>query len=282
MKNRLFLLPLLLLVVACGNNEKLAQEMYNEAERLYQIGDYIAATQWVDSISATYPQEVDVIRQGMLLQCHINQKRYEKELIAVDSMYNAATDEYNSLKNKFELHKEGKEQTYANYFYQGTYRKNEVRKSELRVHVTEKGELQLTSVYCGNSPINHTGITVQMADGSTAHTATIAYDGGKNYRYASGGHTVEMVTYNLQQCADVVTLIAANPDAKCRVNYAGGKSHTLSLDKLSREAIANSYRMAQLVTRIDSLQSQREYGIIQLELADRQLMKLQDKAASEK
>ena len=111
MKNRLFLLPLLLLVVACGNNEKLAQEMYNEAERLYQIGDYIAATRWVDSISATYPQEVDVIRQGMLLQCHINQKRYEKDLIAVDSMYNAATDEYNSLKNKFELHKEGKEQT---------------------------------------------------------------------------------------------------------------------------------------------------------------------------
>ena len=86
MKNKILMLPLLLSVVACGNNEKLAQEMYNQAEQLYLSGDYIAATQWVDSISATYPQEVDVIRNGMLLQCHINQKRYEKELIEVDSL----------------------------------------------------------------------------------------------------------------------------------------------------------------------------------------------------
>ena len=281
MKNKFLLLPLLSLVVACGNNAKLAQEMYDNAERLYQAGDYIAATHWVDSISATYPQEVETIRQGMLLQCHINQKRYEKELIEVDSMYNATTSELSSLKGKFELKREGKEQTLANYFYKGTYRNNEVKRSELRVHVTEKGDLQLTSVYCGNSPINHTAISIETSDGAVAHTATIAYDGGKNYRYKTGGNVIEMVTYNMTQCADAVALIAANPDAKCRMKYLGGKSQELSLDKLSREAIANSYRMAQLVVRADSLLSRREYGIIQLELADRQLMKLQDKAAFE-
>ncbi|MBO7317657.1 MAG: hypothetical protein J6U43_02930, partial [Bacteroidales bacterium] len=73
-------------------------------------------------------------------------------------------------------------------------------------------------------------------------------------------------------------LIASDTQAKCQVKYTGGKSFNLSLDKLSREAIANSYRMAQLFVMADSLQSRREYGIIQLELADRQLMKLQDKA----
>ena len=265
MKNKLILLPLLLLIVACGNNEKLAQEMYNQAELLYNQGDYIAATQWVDSISATYPQEVDVIRQAMLLQCHINQKRYERELIEVDSLYNAATAELATLKGRFELVREGKEQTLANYVYKGNRSKGEVRRSELRVQVTEKGDLQLTSVYYGTSKLNH--------------TATIAYDGGKNYRYKTGNYVVEMVTYNLAQCKDVIELIASDTQAKCNVKYIGGKSFNLSLDKLTREAIANSYRMAQLFVMTDSLQSRREYGIIQLELADRQLMKLQDKAA---
>ena len=279
MKNRLFLLPLLLLVVACGNNEKPALEMYNQAELLYNQGDYIAATQWIDSISATYPQEVDVIRQGMLLQCHVNQKRYERELIEVDSLYNAATAELALLKGRFELVREGKEQTLANYVYKGTRSKGEVKRSELRVQVTEKGDLQLTSVYYGTSKLNHTGISVQQAGGNVAHSATIAYDGGKNYRYKTGDYVVEMVAYNLAQCKDVVELIASDTQAKCQVKYTGGKSFNLSLDKLSREAIANSYRMAQLFVMADSLQSRREYGIIQLELADRQLMKLQDKAA---
>ncbi len=279
MRNRLFLLPLLLLVVACGNNEKQAQEMYNQAELLYNQGDYIAATQWIDSISATYPQEVDVIRQGMLLQCHVNQKRYERELIEVDSLYNAATAELASLKGRFELVREGKEQTLANYIYKGTRPKGEVKRSELRVQVTEKGDLQLTSVYCGKSKLNHTGISAQLADGTFAQTAAIAYDGGKNYRYKSGDDVVEMVTYNITQCKGVLDLIAENPQAKCRVKYTGGKSQDLNIDKLTRKAIANSYRMAQLFVITDSLQSRREYGIIQLELADRQLMKLQDKAA---
>lgn len=279
MKNKLLLLPLLTLLAACGNNEKLAQEMLNEAERLYNQGNYIEATQWVDSISATYPQEVDVIRQGILLQCHINQQRYERELIEIDSLYNAATAELASLKGRFELVREGKEQTFANYIYKGTRNKGDIRHSELRVQVTEKGDLQLTSIYFGKSNLNHTGISVQQAGGGAANSATIAYDGGKNYRYKTGNYVVEMVTYNMAQCKDVVQLIASDAQAKCNVKYTGGKAFNLSLDKLSREAIANSYRMAQLFVLTDSLQSRREYGIIQLELADRQLMKLQDKTS---
>ena len=89
----------------------------------------------------------------MLLQCHVNQKRYERELIEVDSLYNAATAELASLKGRFELVREGKEQTLANYVYKGTRTKGEVKRSELRVQVTEKGDLQLTSVYYGTSKL---------------------------------------------------------------------------------------------------------------------------------
>ena len=281
MNRKLFFLPLLLLVAACGNDEKEAQAMYAQAEQLYQSGNYAEATRWVDSISATYPQEVATIRQGMMLQCHINQKRYEQELLRVDSLYNAANNEMAMLKERFDLVRQGKEQTLANYIYKGTQRKDEVNRSELRVQVTEEGNLQLTSVYFGAAKLNHTGIEVKVAGGATAQTAAIAYDGGKNYRYTTGGNSVEMVTYNLAQCEAAVKLIAENAQEKISVAYTGGKKYNITLDKLTREAIASSYRLAQLFAHTDSLKSQREYGIIQLELADRQLMKLQDKAAAQ-
>lgn len=280
MNRKILLLPLLCLVVACGNNEKEAEAMYAQADLLYQSGDYIEATRWVDSISTTYPQEAGTIRKGMMLQCHINQKRYEQDVLRIDSMYNAASNEMNSLKGEFQLVRQGKEQTLANYIYKGTQRNKEVNRSELRVQVTEEGNFQLTSVYYGNAKLNHTGIHAKSANGASARTAVINYDGGKNYRYATGNKNVEMVTYNLSQCEDVVKLIVENAQEKIGVEYTGGKKHTLSLDKLSREAIINSYRLAQLFALTDSLQSQREYGIIQLELADRQLMKLQDKQAA--
>ncbi len=274
MKTKFLFLPLLLLVVACGNNKQNAEDMLNRAEQYYIAGDCAAATQWIDSISAVYPDEVDVIRRGMMLQCQVNQKLYERELIRVDSMYNAATAEVAALKPLFELVREGKEQTLANYVYKGSRSGGVISKSELRAQVTEKGDFQLTSIYCGSNKINHTGVSV-----SGIASKSIAYDGAKNYRYTSGGNAVEMVTYNMSQCREVAEAIAQSSSGKLTVNYTGGKSYKLTLDKNRRQAIADTYRLACALAASDSLLSRREYSILQLELADRQLMKLQDQAS---
>lgn len=273
MKSKILLLPLLLLAVACGGNKQDAEAMLSQAEHHFLAGNYTAATQWIDSISATYPNEVETIREGMMLQCKVNQQMYEKELIRVDSLYNAATAEVAALKPQFELVREGKEQTLANYFYKGTRSGGVISKSELRAQVTEKGDFQLTSIYCGSNKINHTGISV-----SGIASKTIAYDGAKNYRYTSGGNTVEMVTYNMTQCREVANAIAQSTSGKLTVNYTGGKSYNITLDKNRRKAIADTYRLAVALAQVDSLQSRREYSILQLELADRQLMKLEDQA----
>ena len=278
MKNNYFALLFLsstIILASCSDDEKNALAMYDTAQQYYLAGDYPTATLWVDSISKTYPQEVDVIRKGMVLQCNINQKRYEAELIYVDSMYNATNHELAELKPQFDLTREGKEQTLANYVYKNSRSKGEISRSELRSQVAENGAFQLTSIYCGSGKINHTAIEVEC-NGEQYATQSIAYDGGKNYRYTSGGKNIEMVTYNMQQCANVVEALSAGND-KITVRYKGDKKHSITIDKKSREAIAKTYRLARLMSLADSLQSRREYGILQLELADRQLIKLQEK-----
>lgn len=274
MKNKILLLPLLFLAVACGSNKQDAEAMLNQAEKHYLTGDFTTATQWIDSIGIVYPDEVEVIRKGMMMQCQVNQKMYEKELIRVDSLYNVATAEVAALKPRFELVREGKEQTLANYIYKGSRSGGVVSKSELRAQVTEKGDFQLTSIYFGRNKINHTGISV-----NGVASKSVAYDGAKNYRYTSGGNAVEMVTYNLAQCCSVADAIAQNASGKIVVKYTGGKNYSATLDKNRCQAIAETYRLAVALAQVDSLQSRREYSILQLELADRQLMKLQDQAA---
>lgn len=278
MKHKILFIPLLLLAVACNNNRENAEALYSQAEQLYNKGDYAAATHMIDSISTAYPQETETIRRGMLLQCQVNQKHYEIELIRIDSLYNATVNEMNNLKKEFDLVREGKEQTLANYVYKNSHSKKEISSSSIRAYVTEKGDFILTSIYCGSSKINHTGIALTAPDGSTASTTAIAYDGGKNYRYTSGSNNIEMVSYNLSQCSQAIQAIA-DSKGKVTIKYTGGKKHSVTLTTKECNIITKTYLLARAMSLSDSLQSRREYSIMQLELADRQLMKLQDKQA---
>ncbi len=280
MKHKSFFIPLLLAIVACNNNRESAENLYNQAQQLYNIGDYEAATYMIDSISNAYPQEIETIRRGMLLQCQVNQKHYEKELIRIDSLYNNTVNEMNMLKDEFELVREGTEQTLANYVYRNTHSNKAISGSAMKAHVTEEGDFILTSIYHGSSPIEHTGISVTAPDGTTASSTSITYDGGKNYRYTSGNKNIEIVSYNLSQCSDVMQVIAAT-QGKMTVRYTGGKPYSLTIDAATHHIIARTYRLAQTMALSDSLLSQRQYSIMQVELADKQLIKLEERECIE-
>ena len=279
MKKASFIISLALLA-ACSNDNQKAAEIYAQAEQYYQSGDYKNASIWIDSIEGSYPKAFDVIRNGMILRCKVNQKSYEHELLVTDSLYNAAQNELDALKSQFDLTRESEYQTERNYIYKKQRPSQTVSQSELRAQVTEKGEFRLISIYHGNSNINHTGIRIELPDGSYSESATIGFDGAKNYRYADGGKYTEMVTYNLKQCKSVVDMIAGSGESKLKVRYTGGKNYVLSLDRNRQQAIAETYRLSQMLALADSLSKRREYGIKQLELADTQLQKLEQQSES--
>lgn len=279
MKKSIYILPIVLLA-SCSNDNRNAAEIYAQAEQYYQAGDYENASIWIDSIESCYPKAFEVIRDGMVLQCRINQKTYEQDLIKTDSLYNAAQHELDALKAQFELTRDGEYQTERNYIYKHRLPPRTVSQSELRAQVTEKGEFRLISIYHGTGAINHTGIRIELPDGSYGESATIAFDGAKNYRYTDGGMTTEMITYNLQQCKAVADIAVLANGSRLTVRYTGGKKYALPLNRNQQQAIAETYRLSQMLALTDSLSKRREYGIKQLELADAQLTKLESKEES--
>lgn len=281
MKKSILILPLLLMVsAACSNDNGKAEAFYAQAEQYYRAGDYKNASLWIDSIEVCYPKAFDIIRKGMVLQCRINQKIYERDLLVTDSLYNAALRDLDSLKPLFDLTRESEYQTERNYIHRKQGVSRTVSRSELLAQVTEGGEFRLISVYHGKGAIDHTGIRVELPDGSFSESASIAFDGAKNYRYTDGGMTTEMITYNLQQCKPVADMIALENVDKATVRYTGGKRYSLPLSASSRQSIAETYRLYRMLFVTDSLSKRREYGIKQLELADAQLMKLEGAPAT--
>ncbi len=278
MKKNLLFIAVALMATACTSDDKKAAEMYDKAEEFYTAGAYETARQWVDSIEVCYPKAFDAIKKGMVLQCRINQKVYERDLIVTDSLYNIAQSELSALMAQFTLTREGEQQTDANYIYKKQMPAKIISKSELRAQVTEKGDFRLMSIYHGSGAIKHTGIRIEHPDGSYNESATIAHDGAKNYRFSDGGKTTEIITYNTKQCRSIAEAIAQNNDEKLTVRYVGGKKYSLPLTKNSRQAIAQSYRLSQALALTDSLTKRRAYNIKQLELADAQLIKLENQA----
>ena len=275
MRNGFLLILAALLVTACTSDEKKAAQLYAQAESYYNDGNYYAAKIWIDSIEASYPKAFDVIREGMVLQCRINQKVYERDLVTTDSLYNIAQKELDELKPLFELSRESEYQTERNYVYKKSRPGQAVTGSGLRAQVTESGEFRLISIYNGSKGINHTGIRVKKPDGTYCETASVAYDGARNYRFTDGGKTTEMVTYNKTQCYEVAELIVLSNNKELSVQFTSGSNYSMPLDKNTRLAIAETYRLAQALSMVDSLSKRREYGIKQLELADSQLLKLE-------
>ena len=212
-----------LLATACTGDEEKAAQLYAQAESYYNEGNYSAAQTWIDSIETSYPKAFGTIKEGMVLQCRINQKVYEHDLLVTDSLYNIARQELDGLKSLFELSRESEYQTERNYVDKKGRPGLAITGSGVRAQVNESGEFRLISIYNGNKGINHTGIRVKRPDGSYCETAAIAYDGARNYRFTDDGKSTEMITYNKSQCHEVAELIALSNDKKLTVQLTGGR-----------------------------------------------------------
>ncbi len=264
-----------ILLASCNNGAGNAQLQYDKAVRYFEAGEYPNAKSAIDSIEIIAPKAFDQIKAGMLLMCRVQQKEGERNLIYIDSMLTVRNAELQKAKEKFRLEKNEQYQTEGYYIYNKLPKQATISNSQLKVQVTESGQLQLSSIYYGKSPLKHTSIRATLLDKSEAETLTIGYDGANNYRFTNLGQNTEIVTYKDGQCAALVSLIANSPDSNIKVTYLGGNRYTLRLTPLTQEAIRESRDLANLIKNIDTLQREYEHSIRTIELADRQIAQLE-------
>lgn len=259
MKKSIFGLLFFVLLVACNQNEKEAQARLDRADQFYRLNAFATAKQEIDSLRILYPKEYKILKKGLTLMRLVEIKEQARNIAFCDSLLPIRVEELQTLVKNFVFEKDSVYDEIGRYVWkQQTIEKN-VERCYIRSGVNEKGEMYLASVFYGSAPIEHTSIKLSTKDSLTAETASIAYDGGNNYRFDDGGMKTEVVTYKGDAAVDAVKFIYNTPvKERIKVEYKGKKPYVIYLADGDQKAIQATYELASVLNEIEQLKQMAE------------------------
>lgn len=269
-----------ILLSGCGREAKEAKARFDNAKALYERNNLYAAKSEIDSIRLLYPGEIEVLKESLQLMRQIDLKECQRNIAFCDSLLPIKTVEAEKLKQGFSFEKEEQYEEIGNYVWKQQTVERNVERSYIRGGVNEKGQMYLASVFYGNGPLNHTGLKVSNNEGLSAETATIPYDGGKNYRFKDLGMTTEIVTYKGAECEAAAKFIYSNRDGRIKAEYIGGKKFFLYIADGDKKAIAATFELATVLSDIESMKQEKEKATKKIAYITHKLEGTEDEAAS--
>lgn len=245
-------------LTACNQTEKEAQARLNNARSMYERNEFFAAKSEIDSVRILYPKEYKVLKEGLALMRQVELKEAERTIAFCDSLLPIKIEEAETLKKGFTFEKDSVYEEIGNYIWKQQTIERNIQRCYIRSGVNEKGEIYLASVFYGGAPINHTGIKVSTPDGQFAETASIAYDGGVNYRFKDLGKTTEVVTYKGEKGLDAAKFISTNVKERIKAEYTGGKPYTIYIADSDKKAIAATFDLATVLSDLENLIKEKD------------------------
>lgn len=244
-------LTLLMGLLSCNSDEKKAVSHLEKARYFMDQGAYNTAKLEIDTIRTFYPKAYTVIKDAIKLMYEIELKEQTRTNKYCDSILIDLIPKAEALKKEFILDKDPKYQDEGNWMLQSQNIEANIGKSYLRTGVSENGEMYITSVYYGKSPIHHKAIKVSTPDGLFAETLQVQPDGGNSYSFNDGGMTSEIVTY-LHKKENGVTgfikLYGANP---LKISYIGEKAYSFTLDEKTKLAVYKTLELSKVLSEIN-------------------------------
>ena len=259
------------LISGCREGKE-AQKRLDEAKYMYENQQFLLAKNAIDSIHILFPREVAVRRQALTLMRLVERSESERNIAYCDSLLPFRISESNELIKDFIFEKNAAYDRIGKYIWKTMTVERNVERSYIRCGVDEEGEMYITSVYFGRSPINHTGLSFSTNDGTHAESPSIPYDGGINYRFEDLGNTSEVVTYKGNNCQSLASLVMfVNDKERIKATYTGGKDFSLYLTDADKKAIQATYELALVLTEIYSMQREKELSEKKIVLLDQKL-----------
>lgn len=274
MKKIGFLALSALALAACGNgDEQRAQVYLDQARQAYEQGRYSEAKLQIDSVKILYPKAFKVRDAGIGLMQQVELKEQQQTLAFLDSMLLVKQQEFEAVQAKYVLEKDTAYQKIGNYFYPSQTVEKNINRSFLRVQVDERGQMTLTSIYCGARNIHHYAVKVKVADGSFAETPA-----SKDvYETTDLGVRTEKADYKLGEDGNVIGFIALNKDRNITLEYIGDRTYRTSVSAADRKAIAEVYALAQILGAREEIRKQIRETNLKIDFVTR---KIQEREAA--
>lgn len=259
---------MLLVLAGCGDQgEKKAQSKLEAARAALGRGDYSQAKLEIDSIKMLYPKAFEARKQGIALLQKIELEEQERGLLYLDSTLQAKQKELEAIEKDFVLEKDAEYQDAGNYFAPSQTVEKTLNRTFLRAQASQKGEMILTSVYCGPSNIHHTAVKVIAPDGNFAQTPP----SNDSYESTDLGIKTEKADYKLGDDGSVIGFISMNKEKPLKAVFIGDRNYTIRIPESDRKAIASVYELSRLLSSIEQIRKEIKEANLKIEFVKRKM-----------
>jgi len=242
------------LLFSCSSVSEVRPDDYLlRAKELIQKQQFQLAKIYVDSVRIRFPKEYAKIREGLSVMREINFAEQNRTLAFCDSMLEIRQNELPSAKSGFTFEKNMEYETMGHYVYRSQVQENNLGLTFLQTKVDEKGNLVLTSYYCGTRKINHDRVHVAAPDGTYTETLNVPYDGALNYRYNDGDTRYEYVCFNRRKENGVINFILLHEKQGVTVTLLGGSPKAYLLSKGDKQAMQAASNLSAILSDITKL-----------------------------
>lgn len=261
MKTRLICACLCCTLAACHNVEKKAEAQLEAARTAYERGDLNTAKMKIDSIKILYPDAFDARRAGIALMQDIEIEEQTHTIAYIDSVLALKHMQLDSLRPQFVLEKDTAYQETGHYLAPSQVIERNMHRSYLRFQTDEKGQMSMTSIYCGPRNIHHTAVKVSTQDGSFAQTP----ESKDSYETTDLGEHIEKADYKIGEDGDVIGFARLNKGKAIRLQFIGESSFHTTLSKADTQAAADVYELSRLLSTITTLEQNKAEAVRKLE-----------------
>lgn len=254
MKKLFYLVCAACLWGACGesDNEK-AQAYLDAAEASWQAGDFNAAKMQIDSVKLLFPKAFEARKAGVKLMKKVELDEQRQTLTYLDSVLQAKQAVLDSMKSAYVLEKDAEYQKVGNYFVPSQTVEKSLHRTFLRAQVSEKGQMSITSFYCGSSNIHHTAVRVSSGD-AFAETPKAS----DVYESSDLGWRIEQADFPLAKDGGVSAFIAMNRNANIQLKFLGERDYQMVMSAADKNAVADIYALAQVLSSIEQVKQEQQ------------------------
>lgn len=266
-------LGLALALISCGGKKQDssgAENLYNEANGLYEQGKYSESMILIDSLNKTYPTELDILKKGLHLRTLNTEKITINEIISVDSLYKAAESTVNELKSNFVFVKT-KDMVEGYTINRKAANNPLINRTGISIRISENDSLYILSLVNGKN-IGHNQISISGPTGSVSSNV-VAYNGSTNYHFKDGTVNNEMVTFRGSKVDSLANYVTENLNSNLKLNFIGKSTFSIPLSQPEKEIISQTERYSSALLELKKADMQKRYLDNKLQIAKAQAEK---------
>lgn len=259
---------LTMVLAACSADKKNAGDLFQRAEMSFATGNFSLAKLQIDSIRTLYPKAIEVRKAAIGLMQQIDLQEQQKTLAYLDSMMQVKQTALDAIKGKFVFEKDTAYQEVGNYFYPTQTVEKNAGRSFLRAQVNERGEMLLTSIYCGAGNIHHTAVKVS-AGGDTFAQTPVSTD---SYETTDLGRVIEKADYRLPNDGGVAAFVASNSEKKSLIlEFLGEKNFKTQMPASDIKAVTEISDLARVLAGMEEIRKEQQEANLKIRFVMRKM-----------